>query len=88
MGAGKQATGKGGKRKREMKCKRDQRLKRMIKRADIESRQLGSTPVTLDPVRYNRLDEQLRRAEESGDMVKQNLIMEEMAKLETGWDWI
>jgi hypothetical protein len=38
--------------------------------------------------RYNRLEEQLKRAEESGNMVNQNLIMEEMAKLETGWDWI
>jgi len=42
------------------------------------------TPSITNPARYNRLNEQLRRAEESGDMVKQNLIMQEMAKLETG----
>ena len=67
-----------------MKSKRDQRLRRAIKRADIESRKLGAAPVTLNPARYNWLNEQLKRAEESGDMVKQNLIMEEMAKLEAG----
>ena len=64
-----------------MKSKREKQFRQKLKRAAAE-REAAAIPV--DPARYNRLNKLLSRAEESGDMVKQNLIMEEMAKLEMG----
>jgi len=63
-----------------MISKREKQFRQKLKRAAAQM----ETPRITDPARYNRLNEQLRRAEESGDMVKQNLIMQEMASLETG----
>jgi hypothetical protein len=62
-----------------MISKREKQFRQKLKRAATME-----TPRITDPARYNQLNEQLRRAEESGDMVKQNLIMQAMAKLETG----
>jgi len=61
-----------------MTSKREKQLRQKLKRAAAQA----ETAQITDPARYNRLNEQLKRAEESGDMVKQNLIMQEMAKLE------
>ena len=66
-----------------MISKREKQLRQKLKRA-AAAREPAAIAIPVDPARYNRLNEQLRRAEESGDMVKQNLIMQEMAKLETG----
>jgi len=68
-----------------MKSKRDQQLRRKIKKAAANDS--AYTGVNLTAPRFvieklNWLNKQLRRAEESGDMVKQNLIMEEIAKYE------
>ena len=62
-----------------MTKKLERELRKNVKRAA----EVYKTNI-LDPARYNWLNEKLRQAEESGDMVKQNLIMQEMAKLEMG----
>lgn len=62
-----------------MKSKREKQLRQKMKRAAAME---AAAPV--NSARLNWLNEQLRRSEESGDMVKQNLIMQEIAKLEMG----
>jgi HD superfamily phosphodiesterase len=68
-----------------------QKLKMAAARMDVEEAKkhfkpssARETAVFVNTPEISRLYVQLRRAEESGDMVKQNLIMQEIAKLETG----
>ena len=64
-----------------MKSKRQKALSKRIAQKAKET-DIGRAAAPVNSARLNWLNEQLKRAEEIGDTVKQNLIMEEIASLE------